>query len=159
MIVAGTGHRPDKLGGYTDEASKRLQSLAEFWLRNVNVEGVISGMALGWDQALAWAAVELNIPFYAYIPFVGQEKAWPKQSQSEYHLLLDHAHAVKECSEPGYAVWKMQHRNKCMVDDALVVLALWNGSDGGTANCIEYAKKQNKQVVNLWPTFSLITGI
>jgi hypothetical protein len=29
MIIAGTGHRPDKLGGYGDEVFNKLVSLAK----------------------------------------------------------------------------------------------------------------------------------
>ena len=53
-------------------------------------------------------------------------------------------------SEPGYAAWKMQVRNKWMVDNSDLVLALWNGTDGGTANCVRYAEKVGKPITNLW---------
>ena len=132
---------------------------AEFWLKRVKPATVISGMALGWDQALAQAALNLDIPYYAYIPFNGQESKWPVNSQDVYRFLLNKADHIVECSEPGYAVWKMQHRNECMVKDADVVLALWNGSSGGTANCVDYAEKVKKQVVNLWPVYQMIATV
>jgi hypothetical protein len=36
-------------------------------------------MARGWDLALAKAAVELGLPLFAAIPFVGQESRWPAE--------------------------------------------------------------------------------
>jgi len=161
VIVCGTGHRPEKVGGYSADAWERLVELASFWVRNgldKRTDHVISGMALGWDQALAMAAIKNNIPWSAYVPFAGQEKKWPESSVTMFHYLLDRAACVVECSEPGYAAWKMQHRNKRMVDDSDVVLALWDGSDGGTGNCIRYAKDKGSQIVNLWPVYELITN-
>ena len=63
MIVAGTGHRPNKLGGYNNESFLKLVNIAEDALKQMEVTEVISGMALGWDMALAQAAINLNIPF------------------------------------------------------------------------------------------------
>ena len=41
-----------------------------------------------------------------------------------------------------------------MVDRSDFVLAFWNGTKGGTGNCVEYAKKQGKPVVV--KTFGLV---
>lgn len=159
MIIAGTGHRPDKLGGYGLEVYNSLVGLARDWLLfldedpSVHVQAVISGMALGWDQALADAAIAAGIGLHAYIPFKGQESKWPLESRNNFNRIIGQATKVVECSEPGYAAWKMQHRNKRMVDDCDAVLALWNGSEGGTANCVAYAEKHRKPIINLWEQF------
>jgi uncharacterized phage-like protein YoqJ len=154
MMIAGTGHRPDKLGGYGREAHERLVAIACAGLGDIigDVTGVISGGALGWDQALADAALRLNLPLTMALPFEGFECKWPKESQEFLHSLLNPADVVFVC-DPGYAAWKMQHRNKWMVDNCDTVLALWNGTDGGTANCIRYANKVNKPIINLWDKY------
>lgn len=153
MIVAGTGHRPNKLGGYGVEATGKLVALAREWLRVNRPDRVISGMALGWDQALAWAAVDEKIPFTAAVPFHGQESAWPSLSQQWYQDLLALADEVVYVTDGGYAAWKMQVRNKWMVDNCDLVLALWDGSEGGTGNCIKYANSVDKPIKNLWETY------
>jgi uncharacterized phage-like protein YoqJ len=150
MIVCGTGHRPNKLGGYGKQSFGRLVYLAHDWLGENKPDKVVSGMALGWDQALAVATVNYKIPLIAAIPFEGQETAWPKESQDYFHRILKRASEIKYVCEPGYASWKMQERNKWMCDNSDLVLALWDGSSGGTGNCIEYAKKQDKKIVNLY---------
>ena len=49
----------------------------------------------------------------------------------------------------------MQQRNELMVNDSDMVLALWDGeSAGGTWNCIQYAGKVEKEIVNLWDAWS-----
>lgn len=151
MIVAGTGHRPNKLGGYSEEATERLVNLA---MRNLGgATRVISGMALGWDTALALAALELEIPLTAAVPFHGQERMWPKSSQDRFHKILDQADDIVYVCDKGYAAWKMQVRNEYMVDKCDVLLALWDGSEGGTGNCIKYAKKVHRDINNIWEQY------
>lgn len=152
MIYAGTGHRPNKLGGYEDSANKRLVAFAEETLQKLSPQPslIISGMALGWDQALAEAATNLCIPWDAYIPFVGQEDRWPKGSRDKYHALINQARKVLAVSAPGYAVRKMHARNERMVRACDTVLALYDGSPGGTQACVTYAELKGKPIVNLW---------
>ena len=150
MIICGTGHRPNKVGGYSLEAGARLFKIARYWLSQNKPDKVISGMAMGWDMALAHAAAHLGIQLIAAVPFKGQENRWSYQTVNFYHDLLSKAEEVVYVSEEGYAPWKMQVRNEWMVDHCDKVLALWDGSAGGTGNCIKYAEKVGKPIVNLW---------
>lgn len=150
LVIAGTGHRLDKLGGYSDKVQLRLAQLACAVFKLYEPRLVITGMAIGWDMALALACGELNIPFVAAVPFKGQEARWPEKTVDLYNRLLGKASEVVYVCEPGYEAWKMQERNEYMVDRADLILALWNGSSGGTANCIQYAQKVHKPVLNVW---------
>ena len=157
MIIAGTGHRPDRLGGYGPEVDQWLHTLCVRELMALKPETVISGMAVGFDQALASAAIHLDIPFLAYIPFEGQESKWPESSKKRYFDLLSKAKGILYCSPPGYAVWKMHKRNHQMVDDCDKVLALWNGNPfGGTFECVTYAQSKNRAVENCWKRWELL---
>lgn len=159
MIICGTGHRPDKLGGYTDEVSQRLQHTAAVWLADhPDVDMVISGGALGWDQALAAAARELSLKYIMALPFPGFEDRWPQSSRAFLYGLIHDAHDAHHICESGYAGWKMQERNKWMVDNSNQVLALWNGTTGGTSNCVKYAEKVGKPIVNLWDKYDSREG-
>lgn len=150
LIIAATGHRPDKLGGYNSFVTRELQRLAEKELFARKPNTVITGMALGWDQAVGWAAKSLKIPFHAYIPFAGQELKWPPASQDAYRELLSYAGEIVVCSPGGYEARKMHIRNERMVDVCDELLALWNGTAGGTASCIAYARKRGRPVHNCW---------
>lgn len=111
---------------------------------------IISGMALGWDQAIAVGCVRLGIPFIAAVPFEGQESMWPIHSRKMYEALLKAARSVKYVCDPGYSVEKMQIRNEWMVDNCDSILALWNGAPGGTENCVKYANLVAKPYQNFW---------
>lgn len=155
MIVAFTGHRPDKLGGYyipnktfnyiTDELIRVLGELQP--------EKAISGMALGWDQWAAAICLKLQIPFVAAVPFLGQEKVWPQSSKDTYHSLLKQAIETAIVCEGGYAGWKMQKRNEWMVDRCDKLIACYNGDlSGGTYNCVKYAQEKGKEIITIDPT-------
>ena len=154
MIIAATGHRPNKLGGYGDAVFDRLTKVAEDYLDKADPDKIITGMALGWDMAWATAGIRLGYPVIAAVPFEGQESMWPKASQEIYFRLLSQCEDVIFVNPPNYAAWKMQTRNEWMVDNATRIAALWDGSKGGTGNCIAYANKQNKPIDNLWEEFN-----
>ncbi len=155
MKIAGTGHRPNKLGGYSDQAFDKLYDIAWGYLStNIQfINQVISGMALGWDQALAKAAIDLNISTIAAIPFKGQEIMWQKPSIKLYNDLLEKCSEIVIVSEGKYSPHKMHLRNEWMVDNCDILLAMWNGDKfGGTYNCISYAKKKldSDNIINLY---------
>ena len=91
MKIAGSGHRPNKLGGYQipnpkyNQISWKLKEILE----ELKPECCMSGMALGYDQILANVCSYLSIPWLAAVPFIDQEKAWPKEAQNTYHRLLN----------------------------------------------------------------------
>lgn len=157
-IVAVTGHRPEKLGGYTEEAFKALTEFAEDWLRRTKPAKIITGMALGWDQAVAMACVNAKVPFIAAVPCDGQESQWPVKSQEFYVWLLSKAEKTVYVSDKPYFDGCMQLRNKWMVDNSDALLALFNGSAGGTKNCFDYATNCKKIVINLWDSWALRTN-
>lgn len=148
MIASFTGHRPDKLGGYGTH--EPLTALATWWLEALQPDTVISGMALGWDQAVAEAATRLGVPWCAAVPFEGQENRWPDASRAQYQRLLARAGSVVIVSPGGYSARKMHWRNEWMVDQSDLLCALWDGSDGGTGACVRYAERVGRLWVNLW---------
>lgn len=158
MIIAATGHRPNKLGGYGFEIQQRLIEVARDYLTFESALAphgleVIIGMALGWDQAFAFAAYDLKIPYIAAVPFHGQEKLWPEQARATYRKLLDRAAHVHIICDGDFEPWKMQRRNEWMVDNSDRLCALWNGTGGGTANCVRYAEDAFIPIDNVWREF------
>ena len=150
MVIAGTGHRPNKLGGYGDDVYRQLVTLARSALIEYKPTLVISGGALGWDTALASAAHMEKIPFNIAVPFHGQDKMWPPASKARYAKMISLANEVIVVSEGDFSARKMQIRNEWMVNHCDTLLALWDGSNGGTANCIKYAQSIGHPIINLW---------
>jgi len=150
MIITLTGHRPQKLGDeyngvgpYSDWMRFVLRGLLE----QHEPSKVISGMALGADMIWAEVALNLNIPVIAAVPFRGQETIWPKKSKDRYFGILKQCEQTIMVSQGIYAAFKMQKRNEWMVKNCSFVVAIWDGSEGGTANCVKYAESKNKEVI------------
>lgn len=154
MLVAVTGHRPDKFGGYApNQLHERVKEAltTALWLLKEEFPNLrlVSGMALGVDQWAVNACLTLGVPFEAAVPFKGQELSWPLHAQETYKALLRQAAAVHIVSDGDYKPWKMQKRNEWMVDRCKLLLAVWDGSDGGTANCVRYAWSVERPVKRL----------
>lgn len=154
MNISVTGHRPTKLGGYGSIAHYNLVAIMCDYIDRLDKPTrdeliIYTGMALGWDTAVAHACAIRSVKFIACIPFKGQESMWPKESQDTYNTLLTSAYKIVVVSEGGYSAAKMQIRNQYMVDNTESVIAMWDGSPGGTANCITYAAANKKRTLNL----------
>ena len=143
LILAFAGHRPQKIGGYWDSAvGQWVYEEMRGALLHIRPTLCLSGMALGVDQWGAELALALGIPFWAIVPFEGYEERWPDSAQAHYReLLAKAANTVYVCSG-GYDPQKMQRRNEYLVDKADVLLAVYDGTSGGTQNCYHYAEKR-----------------
>jgi uncharacterized phage-like protein YoqJ len=161
MLVAVTGHRPNKLGNdyqYTSQFTYNLRDKFIELLKEFGATEAISGMALGVDQIFAYSALIARVPLIAAIPFDGQEKVWPPKSQQRYReLLASAAHREYISTSKHYTKDVMQKRNVWMVDQLVdtpgKLIAVWNGSTGGTYNCVNYASSRLKteQIVIIKP--------
>jgi uncharacterized phage-like protein YoqJ len=159
MTIAITGHRPDKLGGdytYTSPLIKNIEYKLQDLIDTYQPDEMISGMALGIDTVWAQLAIENDVALTAAVPFKGQELMWPKPAQDLYNILLKRAANVFYICDPGYAAWKMQKRNEWMVDNSELLIAVWDGSTGGTFNCVQYAIKQKRGLIQVNPNSFLI---
>lgn len=157
MIIAITGHRPDKLPdaetGWTIPNPTYIKVCKELKrvLSEQKPDKIICGMSMGTDQYAANIANILGIPFIAAVPFVGQERLWQEQDQKRYRKLLTQAAEVKIVSPGGYSIDKMHARNDWMVMNCDKVLAVWDGSKGGTASCLHFAKMMRKEIIRIDP--------
>jgi uncharacterized phage-like protein YoqJ len=153
VILSGTGHR--KWGGGYGKNGVAVEVVArtKAKLTELQPTKVLSGMALGFDQWLAWLCGRAGIPFEACLPFEGQEQGWPMEARWRYDDLLKRALMVHVVGQPPKNRWEaakaMQARNEFMVDRSDVLLAAWTGADGGTANCVRYAERVGKRVVRV----------
>ena len=154
MTACFTGHRPNKLGGYKTpnkiyNVIKNILDLSVDRAISLGYDTFISGGALGVDQ---WALDVLFGKRCRVIiarPFPSQDCRWPLESQKIYREMILKADEVVDVCEDPYESWKMQKRNEWMVDKSNLVIAVWDGSNGGTGNCVKYAKALNKEIWNV----------
>ncbi|WP_141400996.1 SLOG family protein [Lacrimispora amygdalina] len=158
IVVSVTGHRPNKLFGYdmTDERYIIIKNNLKKLLIEKHCTTAVTGMALGIDQLFAEAVLELKeegnpIKLLTAIPCKNHPCKWPKLSQEHYQDILKEADHMVLVSDSAYEPSLMQIRNEYMVNISNVVIAVWDGSRGGTGNCVEYAKKVNRPVIVINP--------
>lgn len=172
-----TGHRPQKLvmaphNPWDSAVQKRLVDLARATISQANPVEVVTGMALGWDRAVASAAIELGVPFIAALPCPGQSSFWRPASVRAYEDMLRFARGIVTVWQtPGYAsngvANQMQARNVWMIDRLIAataaglegkLIALWDGSAGGTGNCLRYARSKGVAISNVWNSWKANSG-
>lgn len=157
MKICVTGHRPDKLYGYNLKDSRYKKLFKKF--KELLIEDcteAITGMALGADTLFALAVIKLkqegyDIKLHCAIPCRNHSKNWNNSDQTLYSYILKNADEVKLVSDEDYRPYLMQKRNEYMVDHADKVIAVWDGSKGGTYNCVKYAEMQNKEIIRIDP--------
>lgn len=155
MKIAVTGHRPNKLKGYWKPNSNCVSSIENEMIKVLefyNPSKLISGMALGIDTIWAELSIKKGIDLIAAIPCKGQHVKWSNDCIDVYHKILDSNLTQKYyVSEKGYDNKCMNIRNEWMVDECDLLLSFWDGSSGGTSNCVRYARKVNVPTLILDP--------
>ena len=174
LRFAITGYRPVKLPsqyGYDihNVAYRQLAAAIRDTIVYVSYQQCIfdlvciSGMALGTDQLFVHVADALkkrpefaNIHVTAAIPCYGQETKWPVQSRETYHKTLSLCDETIYVTRQNFTPSCMEKRNQWMVDHCDVLIAVYDGKSGGTANCIRYAQQQNKTIYYIDPNNLLV---
>lgn len=146
MDIVVTGHRPGKLYGYNLSAPEYtiLKEKLKMTLRKYKATTAYTGMALGTDTIFANAVLDLkkegmDIRLVAVVPCANQDKKWSKKDQKRYQEILQAADEVVQLSEEEYRPELMRIRNRWLVDHAEMLIAVWDGSNSGTSNCVHYA--------------------
>lgn len=159
LTCAFSGHRPEKLPWGEDESDPRCRALKiqmERALRTLCREGCtrfLCGMARGTDlyylEALERLRAEFPLTVEAVVPCPSQSEAWPKEQQLRYLQALGRCDRTTVLEE-RYSEGCMLRRNRYMVERADVLLTVFDGSPGGTAATVRYARARGLRIVALW---------
>jgi uncharacterized phage-like protein YoqJ len=165
MIIVGTGHRPEKI---TDRDWLLEQITYVYML--AGAEKVIQGCAAGADLLFARVSYVMGIPYVAAKPWenhksrMGGSSGFKNDDSVVYDKMIKYASEVVNVTGlddyPG--PWAYQKRNEWMVDQITpetgIVLAVWDGSPSGTANCVAYAQKKGIKIFGLNPKINKVVG-
>ena len=147
-----TGLRPQKLTRPIDDIKVDLENEI---LRAVadGYTTFITGMAYGTDIWAGNIVVRLkdrfpDLKLIAAIPFPDFSGGWSEEWKEKYKRLIEKADMVKIIAN-DYSPAVYQRRNEWMVDHSSKVIAVYDGKVGGTRNTINYARKENVNIVTL----------
>lgn len=103
----------------------------------------LHGGAQGADQDAAAEWYRMGLPYVVVAPFPGQESPWPKESQARFRKVLEYAAGVYFVSDMtptsrhnASAMLLQRNVTLCQMSDELI--AVWDGSSGGTAHCVNW---------------------
>lgn len=145
-----TGHRPEKLHAPEALIIKQLDDAIQSAINN-GYSAFITGMAKGVDiwaaeLVLKYRCIHPQIKLICAIPYKGFGLHWDKDWTGRFSQIIQQADAVHYIC-PKFSYGAYQTRNIWMVDHSALVIAVFNGSSGGTWNTIAYAQKQSGCVI------------
>lgn len=156
-----TGHRPEKLPWGLDEGDPRCIAI-KFSLSR-EIEGLyhrgfrhfISGMAMGCDLYFAEAALELREKFpdltvEGAVPCPTQADRWPEEQRRRWQDILARCD-LESMVQQHYDRFCMLRRDRYMVDRSTAILAVFNGTSGGTQYTLNYAMDKKLEILLLDP--------
>jgi uncharacterized phage-like protein YoqJ len=161
--VALTGHRPNKLAGY--DLTHPFYVALQLWLERIIRTGLAqhphltlhSGLALGADTVWSQAILAMRerfpdrIAFVAEVPVMTQSSQWPAKRDTQFwQKQIDSADLVNVYAEI-YTPRAMQLRNEGMIRASQQILAVWDGSTGGTGHAVRFAEKNGIPVFRMTP--------
>ena len=158
-----TGHRPIKLPAEGREDAPEIIRLKQRLRAEIEkqcdkgINVFITGMAMGVDIWCAEAVIELRkarpdkrIILMAAVPHPHQTSKWPKAWKERYNEVSKEVN-VTTIMCPRYITGCMQVRNRFMVENSGVCIAVYDGSSGGTQYTVKHAEKLEKEVIRIDP--------
>ena len=160
---AFTGYRPQKMPFGFDESDLACVALkAELYRRIEELIGrgyahFLSGGAMATDTWAAEAVLELKEKYPWIIlemvsPFDGQAERWSTEYKMRHDRLFDQADIVTVISHV-YSKSCLFRRNRYLVDNADLLLAVYDGMPGGTAMTVGYAREIGVAVECIRPLY------
>ena len=154
-----TGHRPAKLPWGYNERDPRCVRLKERIADAVLLayqEGYrhfLCGMAQGCDLYFCEAVLALRerypeVTVEAAIPCPTQADAWPEAERDRYRELVARCDMETMVSDT-YSSTCMQRRDRYMVDHAMLLIAAFDGTAGGTRYTVEYALRRGIEIFDV----------
>lgn len=146
MIISVTGHRdveqePGELLGFA--------RLSVALMQECGVTEIITGMARGWDLAIARAAFDAGVPYCAAVPFPGQADLWSAHDQIEWAWATKRAGRQVVLGKLPLDIFYTR-RDQWIVDECDELWALDSGRYSGTHKTVLYAEKVGRTVLPLW---------
>ena len=161
MVCAFTGHRPERLPWGADESDERCMALKALMIETIRevcengCRAFLCGMARGCDTYFAECVLAVrqsgfpDVRLTAMIPCPSQASSWTDDERKRYDTLCKCCDDVRVL-EPLYSDGCMLRRNRAMVDEADLIISVWDGSSGGTASTVRYAERCDKPIRRLW---------
>lgn len=157
-----TGHRSQKLPWRFDEQNERCIKMKEtlrFEIEKAIKRGYktfLCGMAIGFDIICAETLLDLkrqykDVEIIGALPCKTQDIKWAQKDKVRYRAVLAQLDGVRCIYDEYIGAECMLERNRFMVNNSSLMIALFDGVSGGTKSTIDYARKQGLEIVVIKP--------
>ncbi len=158
-----SGHRPEKLPcGYDlhAPAAQQLKTALQYEIDRAITDGYdtfLCGMAQGVDTLAAQLILTMRengtpVQMVAALPCPHQDARWPFAQRQIYRQLLAQIPPTLQFTLcDSYTPYCMNGRNLWMVEHSSRLIAVFDGSAGGTANTVRHAQDARIDIVRIHP--------
>ena len=117
--------------------------------RNIFICGMANGCDLYFGEAVMLLKEQKSdVSLEAAIPDNGQADHWRAEDKQRWDAICAASDYITIVS-PRYTRDCMQKRNQYMVDNASLLIAVYNGTTGGTLNTMLYAIRKKLEVIQI----------
>lgn len=111
----------------------------------------ITGISVGFEQDFCKLCIETKTKFSIYLPFEGQESAWPKPIQNEVTVIKTNAINVKMINHGKYSPTKFIAQTTEMLKDAnIAILIASNKKDCALIeSSVKYLNRAEKEYIKI----------
>jgi len=145
-LVLVAGHRPGELGGYdanpvADGVRTRLQETLAAMVRVDGPLAVVSGLRLGAEQLGAEAALALELPLVAVLPYPEADKVWPPAARARFTELVDAAELAITLEKRSPATKQMAgaalaRRDAWLAKNVDAAVVVWDQEDDAVGRLV-----------------------
>ncbi len=116
----------------------------------------LCGMALGFDMVCAETVIDLkkqykDIKIIGALPCRTQDIKWSVKDRERYKNLLSQLDDIRCIYDKYIGAECMLERNRFMVNNSSLMIALFNGLSGGTKSTIDYARTRGLEIAIIKP--------
>ncbi len=156
-----SGHRPqhfifgfDEIHSDCVKIKDEIKNAIDLAIQN-SYTTFLTGMAQGVD---IWCAEEVlrqrmsgkKIFLNAIVPHIGQQKSWSPLYQKRYFDILEKSDDVVILNQ-AYIPGCLGQRNRYLVDNSSLLIAVLGNENGGTKNTVDYAVSRKLEIKIITP--------
>jgi uncharacterized phage-like protein YoqJ len=142
-----TGHRTIGAREAAPLAASIRKTVEELAARGIT--RFCAGGAQGFDMLAALVVLETpGVSLTLILPCREQTSRWQPVDIGFYNDVLDRANEVIYTAD-SYSAGCYHLRNRRLVEESSILVCYFTGKAGGTAYTVDYAKKNNLEIINL----------
>ncbi len=146
IISSRIDEKTDNLEGVKKSISKLLDEI----ISKTDYVYFLNGLSIGYDLYVSQEILKIRnhnkkILLEAVLPYEEQSKNWNEKTRNDYYEIIEKSD-VDTLLQKYYSADCFKNRNKYMIDNSQVLIAIWNKKNNHLSHAIRYANSKGKPV-------------